>query len=135
MVDYAIKVEYTIGMRLTNSLPNTIQHWAKSSIGALTSGFSGLLNSSQQHQQASKDLMDGAFSDSGIGRQSTSGTVGVTVQISDAYRTLESEKGTALPSAESSVASINEAGITYSASARLVKASSAMIDALFDAVA
>jgi len=122
-------------MRLTNSLPNTIQHWAKSSIGALTSGFSGLLNSSQQHQQASKDLMDGAFKDGGLGRQNGSGSVGVTVEISNEYRTLESNNDRNLPSMESSVASINEAGITYSASARLVKASSAMIDALFDAVA
>ena len=122
-------------MRLTNSLPNTIQHWAKSSIGALTSGFSGLLNSSQQYEQSSKDLMDSAFGDSGLGRQSTSSSVGVTVDISNEYRTLQSNSGADFPSAESSVASINEAGVTYSASARLVKASSAMIDALFDAVA
>ena len=122
-------------MRLTNSLPNTIQHWAKTSIGALSSGFSGLLNSSQQHQQASKDLMDGALGDGGLGRQHASSGVGVTVEISNEYRTLESKNGADLPSVESSVASINEAGITYSASARLVKASSAMIDALFDAVA
>ena len=121
-------------MRLTNSLPQAIQHWAQSSIGALSSGFSGLLNSSEQHHQASKDLMAGFMNDH---NNNGTDTVGVTVQISDAYhqRAQEVPDQNLLASAESSVASINEAGVTYSASARLIKASSAMVDALFDAIA
>ena len=120
-------------MRLTNSLPQTIQHWAQSSIGALSSGFSGLLNSSEQHHQASKDLMSGLMSDHNNG----SNSVGITVEISDAYRQRIQDlpDRNVLASAESSIASINEAGITYSASARLIKASSTMVDALFDAIA
>ena len=123
-------------MRLTNSLPQVIQSWAQTSMGALSSGFAGLLNSSEQHHQASKDLMAGLMNDQNDYRNGTS-SVGVTVEISDAYR----QRAQNLPdrnllaSAESSVASINEAGVTYSASARLVKASSTMVDALFDAIA
>ena len=121
-------------MRLTNSLPQVIQNWAQSSMGALSSGFSGLLNSSEQHNQASKDLMAGLMSDH---NNNGSNSVGVTVEISDAYRqrTQDLPDRNVLASAESSVASINEAGITYSASARLIKASSTMVDALFDAIA
>ena len=120
-------------MRLTHSLPQVIQNWAQSSMGALSSGFSGLLNSSEQHHQASKDLMAGFMNDHNNG----SNSVGVTVEISDAYRqrTQDLPDRNVLASAESSVASINEAGITYSASARLIKASSTMVDALFDAIA
>ena len=122
-------------MKLTNSLPQVIQHWAQSSIGALSSGFSGLLNSSEQHHQASKDLMAGLMSDQNAYNRPNS--VGVTVEISDAYRqrTQDLPDRNLLASAESSIASINEAGVTYSASARLIKASSAMADALFDAIA
>lgn len=123
-------------MRLTNSLPQVIQSWAQTSIGALSSGFAGLLNSSEQHHQASKDLMSGLMSDQNDYRNGAS-SVGVTVEISDAYRqrTQDLPDRNLLASAESTVASINEAGVTYSASARLVKASSAMVDALFDAIA
>ena len=122
-------------MRLTNSLLQVIQNWAQSSMGALSSGFSGLLNSSEQHHQASKDLMAGLMNDHNTNNGSNS--VGVTVEISDAYRqrTQDLSDQNVLASAESSVASINEAGITYSASARLIKASSTMVDALFDAIA
>ena len=120
-------------MRLSNSLPKVIQNWAQSSMGAISSGFSGLLNSSEQHHQASKDLMAGLMSD----RNSNNSSVGVNVEISDAYwqRTQHLPDRNVLASAESSVASINEAGVTYSASARLIKSSSAMVDALFDAIA
>ena len=123
-------------MRLTNSLPQVIQSWAQTSMGALSSGFAGLLNSSEQHHQASKDLMAGLMSDQNDYRNGTA-NVGVTVEISDAYRqrTQDLPDRNLLASAESSIASINEAGVTYSASARLVKASSAMVDALFDAIA
>jgi len=63
--------------------------------------------------------------------------VGVTVDISNEYhqRVQDLPGRQALASAESSVATLNEAGVTYSASARLIKASSTMVDALFDAVA
>ena len=123
-------------MRLTNSLPQVIQSWAQTSMGALSSGFAGLLNSSEQHHQASKDLMAGLMSDQNNYRNGTS-SVGFTVEISDAYRQRAQDlpDRSLLASAESSVASINEAGVTYSASARLVKASSTMVDALFDAIA
>ena len=123
-------------MRLTNSLPQVIQSWAQTSMGALSSGFAGLLNSSEQHHQASKDLMAGLMSDQNNYRNGTS-SVGVAVEISDAYRQRAQDlpDRSLLASAESSVASINEAGVTYSASARLVKASSTMVDALFDAIA
>ena len=123
-------------MRLTHSLPQVIQNWAQSSMGALSSGFSGLLNSSEQHNQASKDLMAGLMNDHNTNHNG-SNSVGVTVEISDAYRqkTQNLPDRNVLASAESSVASINEAGITYSASARLIKASSTMVDALFDAIA
>ena len=124
-------------MRLGNSLPQTIQHWAQSSLGALSSGFAGLLNSSDQHEQASEDLLNG-----NLGRNfDQSENAGVTIEISHEYHkkmdTINEGVETTLstPSAENSVASINEAGMTYSASAKLVKASSAMIDAFFDAIA
>ena len=120
-------------MKLGNSLPQTIQNWAQSSIGALSSGFSGLLNSSGQHNQASKDLMDGFMG----GNQHSPKAVGVTVDISNEYhRRVQDLPGRqTLASAESNVATLNEAGVTYSASARLIKATSTMVDALFDAVA
>ena len=123
-------------MRLSNTLPQAIQNWAQTSMGALSSGFAGLLSSSEQHHQASKDLMAGLMSDQHNYRNGSS-SVGVTVEISDAYRQRAQElpDRNLLASAESSVASINEAGITYSASARLIKASSTMVDALFDAIA
>ena len=123
-------------MRLTNSLPHAIQNWAQTSMGALSAGFAGLLSSGDQHHQASKDLMASFTSDQNDFRNGTTG-VGVTVEISEAYRqrTQDLPDRNLLASAESSVASINEAGVTYSASARLVKASSAMVDALFDAIA
>ncbi len=125
-------------MRLGNSLPQTIQHWAQSSLGALSSGFAGLLNSSDQHQQASDELLNG-----GLGRNSEQsgqlGGSGVTVQISHEYRQKMNDVNgintNLSTSVEDSVASINEAGVTYSASAKIVKASSAMIDAFFDAIA
>lgn len=123
-------------MRLTNSLPQVIQSWAQTSMGALSSGFAGLLNSSEQHHQASKDLMSGLMSDQQNYHNDNS-SVGVTVEISDAYRqqTQDLLDQNLHTSAESSVASINEAGVTYSASARLIKANSTMVDALFDAIA
>ncbi len=123
-------------MRLGNSLPQTIQHWAQSSLGALSSGFAGLLNSSDQHQQASEELLNGHLSRN----FDQSGSNGVTVEISHEYRQKmhrleDGETRLSTASAEDSVASINEAGVTYSASAKIVKASSAMIDAFFDAIA
>jgi len=122
-------------MRLNNSLPQTITHWAQSSMSALSSGFAGLLNSGNQHQEASQDLMNGMTLGTNSEQQ------GVNVSISQEYHqrlrgsdnTISVER--TLPSPESSVASINEAGVTYSASARLVKATSAMVDAFFDAIA
>ena len=114
-------------------LSNALQSWAQTSYTAISSGFQGLMNSSQQHQQASEDLMGQAHLD--LARQQDHG---ITVSISEAYH----ERLSSNPSlertprsAESSVASINEAGITYSASAKLVRASSSMLDALFNAVA
>ncbi len=123
-------------MRLNNSLPQTITHWAQSSMSALSSGFAGLLNSGKQHQEASQDLMNGMTLGTNSEQQQ-----GVNVSISQEYHqrlrgsdnTISVER--TLPSPESSVASINEAGVTYSASARLVKATSAMVDAFFDAIA
>lgn len=122
-------------MRVNNSLPQTITHWAQSSMSALSSGFAGLLNSGNQHQEASQDLMNGMTLGTNSEQQ------GVNVSISQEYH--QRMRGSdnpisverTLPSPESSVASINEAGVTYSASARLVKATSAMVDAFFDAIA
>ena len=91
------------------------------------------MNSSSKHQQASEDLMQ----QTQMGMSQQDG--GVTVSISEAYHDrqtgLDSAMTRSLPSAESSVASINEAGMTYSASAKLVRATSSMMDALFNAVA
>lgn len=92
-----------------------------------------MMNSSSRHQQASEDLMQ----QTQLSLSQQDG--GVTVSISEAYHErqtgLDSTMERALPSAESSVASINEAGMTYSASAKLVRATSSMMDALFNAVA
>ena len=116
-------------MRLTN----TLQNWAQSSYNALSSGFQGMMNSSNRHQQASEDLMQ--QTQMSLSQQDG----GVTVNISEAYHdrqaNVDSTIARTVPSAESSVASINEAGMTYSASAKLVRASSSMMDALFNAVA
>jgi hypothetical protein len=116
-------------MRLTN----TLQNWAQSSYNALSSGFQGMMNSSSRHQQASEDLMQ--QTQMGLSQQDG----GVTVSISEAYHDrqtdIDSTMARPLLSAESSVASINEAGMTYSASAKLVRATSSMMDALFNAVA
>jgi hypothetical protein len=133
-------------MRLTNSLPEVLQKWAytaQNSIGALGSGFAGLLNSSDQHHQASQNLLNGMSNDL-LGGQTPrqDDSVGVTVNISAEYhRRIEGIEGIddiveyQSSSMESNIASLNEAGVTYSASAKLIKASSAMIDALFDAIA
>ena len=106
-------------------------------MSALSSGFAGLLNSGNQHQEASQDLMNGMT----LGTNSEQQQQGVNVSISQEYHqrlrgsdnTISVERTLPLP--ESSVASINEAGVTYSASARLVKATSAMVDAFLDAIA
>jgi len=92
-----------------------------------------MLNSSNQHRQASEDLLQQTQID--LGSQPD---LGVTVSISEDYHERQLDSATldrGYPSPESSVASLNEAGVTYSASAKLVRASSSMLDALFNAVA
>jgi hypothetical protein len=114
-------------MRLNSS----IQHWVNNSVSALSSGFQGMLNSGRQHHQASQDIL-------AMTQQHSSHLGGgVTVRISDAYheRFPDNINVQSKRSIEDSIVSLNEAGVTYSASAKLVRARSTMLDALFDTVA
>ena len=112
-------------------LNNTIQSWMNHSVSALTSGFQGMLNSGRQHQQASQDILQQTVT--GMDQQNS----GVTVRISDAYhdRIQDDINVSSKRSIEDSIVSLNEAGVTYSASAKLVKVRSSMLDSLFDAIA
>ena len=78
-----------------------------------------MMNSSSKHQQASEDLMQ--QTQMGMSQQDGGVTVSIFWKpITIDRRGLDSAMTRSLPSAESSVASINEAGMTYSASAKLV---------------
>ena len=112
-------------------LNSAIQTWMTNSVSTLTSGFQGMLSSGRQHQQASQDILQQTIHD--MDQQSN----GVTVRISDAYheRRQDDVNVSSTRTFEDSIVSLNEAGVTYSASARLVKAHSSLLDSLFDAIA
>jgi hypothetical protein len=84
-------------------------------------GFKGLMNSSQQHQDASQDILDGT--------KSAMSSIQDKVHISSVSQNSDS------PNLEQSILQLNQAGITYTANAKLVKASSSIFDALLRAVA
>ena len=79
------------------------------------------MNSSQQHQDASQDMLDST--------KSAMSAIQDTVHLSSVSQNSDS------PNLEQSILQLNQAGITYTANAKLVKASSSIFDALLRAVA
>ena len=78
---------------------------------------------SQQHNQAAKEILDSttsAMSSSSV--QDPVAISNINVNISDS------------PSLERGILQLNQAGITYTANAKLVKATSSIYDTLFRAV-
>jgi hypothetical protein len=88
----------------------------------LFNGFKGMMHSSQQHQEASQDILDSTKLEISSSRDSVT-LSSVTENISDS------------PNLERSVLQLNQAGITYTANARLVRATSSIYDALLRTVA
>lgn len=78
--------------------------------------------SSQQHQEASQDILNSTKLAISSSRDSVT-LSSVTENISDS------------PNLERSVLQLNQAGITYTANARLVRATSSIYDALLRTVA
>lgn len=92
----------------------------------LFKSFQGLMNSSQQHQKASKEILDSTASTLNRSSSSIQDSVnisGVELNISDT------------PNLEQGILELNQAGLTYTANAKLIKAASSVYDALFRAVA
>ena len=87
--------------------------------GSLLNNFKGLFQSSQQHQRASEEILESTIqANQNIDR----------VEIS-------SLTGPDEPSLENGLVELQESGLTYTANAKLVKATSAIYDALFRAIA
>lgn len=90
----------------------------------LFKSFQGLMSSSQQHQQATKEIVDSTVAGlSGSSMQDPVHVSGVNINISDS------------PNLEKGILQLHQAGLTYTANAKLVKATSSVYDALFRAVA
>ena len=82
------------------------------------------MNSSKQHQKAAQNIVDDTISGlNSTAIRDTASVSGVNITISE-HANLEND-----------VLELNQAGLTYTANARLVKATSTIYDALFRAIA
>ena len=90
----------------------------------LFKSFQGLMNSFQQHNQAAKEILDSTTAAmSSTSMQDSVSISGVNLNISDS------------PNLERGILQLNQSGITYTANAKLVKATSSIYDTLFRAIA
>lgn len=110
---------------------------------SLSQGFLGLMNSGKKHQQASEQLMQqfnlasqaDLASQNSFGFHPHPGESGVVVNIRRYPTTgLDNIASDQMQSSdfESSVVSLFEAGVTYSANAKIIKAQKSRWDSLFD---
>ena len=91
----------------------------------LSNGYQGLMNSREQHQQASQDILRNTI-DSINQSYVSSGSTQDRVTISSL-----SENITDSPSLERSLTDLNVAGTTYNASAKIVTAANSMFETMF----
>ena len=97
--------------------------------GGLFNSFKGLFNSSQQFEEASKNILEHTGSTLSVSSTSAPMQIEERVEISSLA---ESNTDSSL---EEGIVELNQAGLTYTANARLVKASSSVFDALLRTVA
>ena len=117
---------YQIASSLSQNLMTQAQNFMSQGFGQ------GLMNSSKQHQQAAEQIMQQSTLALN-GQDSLNDQNGVVVNIRRSPLTgVEDRNQIQSQDFESSVVSLFEAGVTYSANAKIIKAHKSRWDSLFD---